>query len=387
MTREISQRLRSVQDPVIAVVNDLVQAMPGTISLGQGIVHYGPPSETLERLIDFNSGPGNHIYQDVSGIPALREAIRHKLSNENGISLDNRDVVVTAGSNMGFINAILSITDPGDEIILLGPYYFNNEMAVRIGGCVPVVVATDENYQPCLDLIEAAITPRTRAVVTISPNNPSGVVYDKEILLKINQLCFKCNVYHITDEAYEYFVYGSAEHAYTAAFPESNDHTISLFSLSKSYGFASWRIGYMLIPEHLMNPVLKIQDTNLICPPVVSQYGALGALQAGPDYCKPFVEGLNNVRLLVKDALDGNQHVQLAHTEGAFFYLMKVITTMPAMELATRLIKEHMVALVPGDAFGLSDGCYLRLSYGALEANTVDEGVGRFVDGIDSIVQ
>ena len=387
MTLAISQRLRSVQDPVIAVVNDLVQATPGTISLGQGIVHYGPPSETLEKLIDFNSGPGNHVYQDVPGIPVLREAIRHKLSSENSINLENRDVVVTAGSNMGFLNAILSIADPGDEIVLLSPYYFNNEMAVRIAGCVPIVVATDENYQPRLDLIEAAISPRTRAVVTISPNNPSGVVYHKASLLKINQLCFESNVYHIADEAYEYFVYGDAEHVYTAAFPESNDHTISLFSLSKSYGFASWRIGYMLIPEHLMNPILKIQDTNVICPPVVSQYGALGALQAGPDYCKPFVKGLNNVRLLVKDALEDNQYIQLAQTEGAFFYLVKVNTTMPAMELAIRLIKEHKVAMVPGDAFGMSDGCYLRLSFGALEANTVDEGVGRFVNGIESIMQ
>ncbi len=387
MTLAISQRLRSVQDPVIAVINDLIQTIPGTISLGQGVVHYGPPPEALEGLIEFNSAPENHVYQDVPGIPALREAIRQKLVRENGINLDKRDVVVTAGSNMGFLNVILSIADPGDEIVLLSPYYFNNEMAVRIAGCAPVIAATDENYRPRLETIETAITPRTRAVVTISPNNPSGVVYEKEILLKINQLCAESNVYHISDEAYEYFAYGEVRHVCGAALADSNDHTISLFSLSKSYGFASWRIGYMVIPEHLMNPVLKIQDSNVICPPVVSQHAALGAFRAGRDYCKPFVVGLNDVRLLVKDALQGNRHIQLAQTDGAFFYLVKVNTTMSAMELATRLIKEHKVALVPGDAFGLSDGCYLRLSYGALEANSVDEGVGRFVKGIERILQ
>ncbi len=387
MNMTVSHRLQSVQDPVIAVVNDLIQETPGTISLGQGVVHYGPPPETIEKLIEFADGRGNHVYQDVPGIPTLRELINEKLASENNIDLSEREVVVTAGSNMGFLNAVLSIADPGDEIVLLNPYYFNHEMAVRIAGCIPVFAATDENHQPRLDAIESALSSQTRAVVTISPNNPSGAVYDKDKLLEINELCEKSNVYHITDEAYEYFVYGDAHQCYVASFPESNAHTISLFSLSKSYGFASWRIGYMLIPNHLMNPVLKIQDSNLICPPVVSQYGAIGALQAGPEYCKPFVNGLNDTRLLVKEALNTlRDRVYIAQTSGAFFYLLRINTPMSAMKLVQRLIEEHQIGLVPGDAFGLQNGCYLRLSYGALQANTVDEGVGRLVAGIENIL-
>ena len=131
---------------------------------------------------------------------------------------------------------------------------------------------------------EAAITPRTRAIVTISPNNPSGAVYPKATLAAVNALCSERGIYHISDEAYEYFVYDGAEHFSPASLPGATEHTISLYSFSKAYGFASWRIGYMVIPEALTVAVRKAQDTILICPPVVSQHAALGALAAPADY-------------------------------------------------------------------------------------------------------
>jgi aspartate/methionine/tyrosine aminotransferase len=154
-------------------------------------------------------------------------------------------VIVTAGANMGFVNAICAITDPGDEVILLLPYYFNQEMAIRMLDCTPIAVATDERFQPRPGPIEHAITEKTRALVTISPNNPSGAVYPEPILRAINALCRARGLYHISDEAYEHFTYGGARHFSPGSIPEACEHTISLFSLSKAYGFASWRIGYM----------------------------------------------------------------------------------------------------------------------------------------------
>jgi aspartate/methionine/tyrosine aminotransferase len=128
------------------------------------------------------------------------------------------------------------------------------------------------------ELIEAAITPRTKAVVTVSPNNPTGAVYPESALREVNRICRERGVYHIHDEAYEYFTYGNARHFSPGSIAGSADHTISIFSLSKSYGFASWRIGYQVIPDHLFGAVNKVQDTVLICPPVVSQYAAVGAM-------------------------------------------------------------------------------------------------------------
>ena len=144
----LTSRMQGVQSPIIPVVGELIKNSPGTISLGQGVVHYNPPPETIEFLPKFLAEPANNLYKSVEGIPPLLTALAGKLQAFNGIEINGENcIVVTAGSNMGFMNAILAITNPGDEIILNTPYYFNHEMAIAIAGCRPVLVATDENYQ------------------------------------------------------------------------------------------------------------------------------------------------------------------------------------------------------------------------------------------------
>src|SRR5690606_2535019 len=142
---------------------------------------------------------------------------------------------------------ISAIVDPGDEVILPLPYYFNHEMAVTMVGGRVVTVPTGEDYQLDPEVVARSITERTRAVVTVSPNNPTGAVYREEVLRAINRLCRERGVYHISDEAYEYFVYDGASHFSPGSIEGSEEYTISLFSLSKAYGFASWRIGYMVV--------------------------------------------------------------------------------------------------------------------------------------------
>ena len=144
----IPKRMQAVQDPVIPIVGEWTRDNPGTISLGQGVVSWGPPPEVYEALGKFREDPSNQKYKLVQGIPELLDAIEQKLARDNSIVVDAlQQVVVTAGANMGFMNAILAITDPGDEVILPAPYYFNHEMAVRIAGCQPHLVTTDSNNQ------------------------------------------------------------------------------------------------------------------------------------------------------------------------------------------------------------------------------------------------
>jgi aspartate/methionine/tyrosine aminotransferase len=389
--------MQAVQSPLIPIIGELIRNNPGTISLGQGVVYYGPPPEAIALLPEFLADPENHKYKPVQGIPPLLSAIEAKLQADNRIEINGQNcIVVTAGSNMGFMNAILAITSPGDEIIIQTPYYFNHEMAIRMASCRPVLVATDENYQLRPKAIAQAITERTRAVVTISPNNPTGAVYSEEALRDVNQICRDAfggsrsdhrGIYHISDEAYEYFTYNGVKHISPGAFLQSSEHTISLYSLSKAYGFASWRIGYMVIPEHLLVPVKKIQDTILICPPVVSQYAALGALQAGTEYCKEHINAIASVRQLVLDSLRRLEGLcAIAPADGAFYFLLKVHTQLGAFELVEQLIREHRVAVMPGTTFGMDDGCYLRVAYGALQKETVAEGIERLVQGLQKIL-
>jgi aspartate/methionine/tyrosine aminotransferase len=288
---------------------------------------------------------------------------------------------------MAFMNALLAITDQGDEIILNIPYYFNHEMAIVMANCQPILVGTDENYQICPDAIEAAITAKTRAVVTISPNNPTGAVYPQPTLKRVNEICQKHNIYHIHDEAYDYFTYGDVTHFSPASLEGSHGHTISLYSFSKAYGFASWRIGYMVIPKHLLAAISKIQDTILICPPVISQYAALGALKAGKNYCQQYLPTLSQVREIVLDHLLEMQDIcTFSAGQGAFYFFLKLKTEMEDFALVKKLIEDYKVAVLPGSTFGMSEGCYLRLAYGNLQPETVKEGMDRLVAGLKTII-
>ena len=380
--------MQSVQSPIIPVVGELIRQNPGTISLGQGVVYYNPPKEAFAKIAEFLEHPDNHKYKAVEGIPQLQEAIAAKLKTDNNIEINDKNcIVVTAGSNMGFTNAILAITNAGDEIIIQSPYYFNHEMAVIMANCRPVIVETDENYQLKIDAIKQAITSKTRAIVTISPNNPTGAVYPPEALREVSKICRQNNIYHISDEAYEYFTYDGVKYCSPASFPDSSEYTISLFSLSKAYGFASWRIGYMIIPEHLLVSVRKIQDTILICPPVISQYAALGALQVGREYCDNYIKSIASVRQLVLAELNNIENFcKIAPAGGAFYFFLKVDTKINTMELVERLIREYRVAVLPGTTFGMDSGCYLRVACGALETETAAAGIRRLVKGLKAIL-
>jgi aspartate/methionine/tyrosine aminotransferase len=379
--------MQAIQSPIIPIVGEWIRQTPGTISLGQGVVSYPPPPTALTQMTQALAQPENHLYQAVEGLPQLRQAIAHKLQQDNQIPLtDAQRIVVTAGSNMGFMNAVLAITQPGDEIILPTPYYFNHEMAIGMASGKAVLVPTDANYQLRLDRLQAAITDKTRAIVTISPNNPTGAVYPDADLLAVNQLCRAAGIYHISDEVYDYFTYGMP-HVSPGAFSDSADHTISLFSLSKAYGFASWRIGYMLIPAHLHEAVRKIQDTILICPPVVSQYAALGALQAGKAYCDAKIQPIATVRQTVLQLLEpAKQYCRIPIAAGAFYVFLKVHTDMSAMVLAERLVRQHQVAVIPGETFGMQDGCYLRVAYGCLDVDSAAVGIRRLIRGLEACI-
>ena len=379
--------MEAVQSPIIPVVGDWIRSCPGSISLGQGVVYYGPPEEAFEALGSFSRNPQNK-YGPVDGVPELREAITRKLAAENGLEVgETQRVVVTAGGNMAFMNTVLAIADVGDEVILPSPFYFNHAMAITMAGARVVTAPTGKDFQLDPESIRRAITGQTRAVVTVSPNNPTGAVYREDALAEVNDLCRRAGIYHVSDEAYEYFTYGEARHFSPGSLPRTDRHTISLYSLSKAYGFASWRVGYMVIPDHLAEAVSKIQDTIVICPALVSQYAAIGAMRAGVDYCREMKRAIADTRETVLHELSAIDDICTVYrADGALYFVLRVHTDQPDVALAERLVREHGVAVIPGSTFGLEDGCYLRVSYGALDGETVTEGIGRLVRGLRALV-
>ncbi len=384
---QISHRIQAVQQPIIPIVEELIRSIPGTISLGQGVVYYGPPPQALSKLQECSGDNSIHKYGAVHGESWLCETISKKLSAENQVEVNGKNrIVVTAGSNMGFYNAILAIADRGDEIILQSPYYFNHEMAVTMAGCQPVLVNTEADFHWDVAKVARAITGKTKAIVTISPNNPTGAVYSQATLQAINKLCRTYGLYHISDEAYEHFSFDGNRHFSPGSMPDVADYTISLYSLSKSYGFASWRIGYMVIPKHLYEAVRKIQDTILICPPVVSQFAALGAMAEGGSYRDDRIKVIEKVRRIALEKLkDLGQIIATPSAEGAFYILLRVHTDKNDMILLKELITRFHVAAIPGSAFGIHDVCYFRIAYGSLQQATVEEGIDRLVRGLKTL--
>lgn len=360
---------------------------PGTISLGQGMVAYGPPGAAIAAAHAFPKSPAEHRYGPVEGEPELVAVFADKLARENNIHVGpgNR-IVVTAGSNLGFMNAVLAIADPGDEFIFPLPYYFNHAMAVDIANGKVVGVKTLPDYQLDLDAIARAITPKTRAVVTVSPNNPTGAMYSEDSLRAVNALCKARGIFHIHDEAYEYFTYDHAVNFSAGSIAGAAAHTISLYSLSKGYGMASWRVGFMVIPESIWPAVNKIQDTLLICTPQISQRVAIAAMRVGSSYARGHADRIGALRPHVYNALtDPSVPCDTADVRGAFYYFVRVNTKLDSMSLVERLIREHKVAVVPGEAFGVTDVCAMRVSFGALDLATVDEGLGRLTSGLKAI--
>lgn len=375
--------------PIIPVVADLIRRYPGTISLGQGVVYYGPPPEAERAVAEFFRTPEIHKYKPVHGIPELAEAFTKKLRAENGIELGSkRALFVTAGSNLAFAAAVLAITDPGDEIILQSPYYFNHEMAITMANARPVLALTLDNYQLDLDAIRRAVTAKTKVIVTISPNNPTGAVYSESDLRAVNALCAERGLYHIHDEAYEYFVYDGAAHFSPGSLSGTADHTISLFSLSKAFGFASWRVGFAVVPISLRESMNKILDTLQICAPVISQFAAVGCLKAGREYCVAKLQETVGVRTLVLEALSKLGHaVKTPDARGAFYFLIRPRTKMNPMHVVEQLVSKHGVAVVPGTAFGVEDCCALRVSYGSLTMETGRAGLDRLTSGLLEILK
>lgn len=384
---EAACRVAAVSPPIVPAIRRLIRAHPGTLSLAQGEAGFEPPPQALEAVRTGLTGANAHAYGPAAGEPVLLEALADKLQRENGIDpAAGSRLQVTAGANLAFLYALLAIVEPGEEVVLPVPWYFNHEMAVTLADCQVVAVPVEEDGCPSVRALERAAGKRTRAIVTVSPNNPTGAVYPREALAAINKLCRDRGLYHISDETYEYFTYNGARHYSPGADPAAARHTLSLFSFSKAYGMAGWRVGCLVYPEHLAVAMSKIQDTCLICPPAPSQWAAVGALRAGSDYCRARLARLDKARILLQQALRASGRLAGSFpADGAFYLFVRLRTQVTDRDVVDRLIRRHRVAVLPGTGFGMPAGCWLRLSYGGLSPATAAEAAGRLGSGLASL--
>ena len=371
--------------PIIELLSQ-VSLPKDVISFGQGIPFFGPPAEAIKISAQSMFQPEGFQYSTDNGLIQLRETIAEKIYNEQKVRVDpERHIMVTSGANQGFMNAILTITQPGDEIIFLSPTYFNYIMAAELAGCKPILVQTNENFQPNISRLQENISKRTKAIVTVSPNNPTGAVYPPKLLKAINELCRDYSLYHISDEVYEYFIYEGAIHKSPLCFDNSISNTISLYSLSKCFAISGYRIGYMIFPEELQDELFKVQDTIGICAPTPSQLAANEIIPMGPAFCHQFFDVLIENRLLVKSMLSEIDTVQIVWTKGAYYFFVTVDSFKSSFNLAKELIEHYGIIVLPGSMFDFPK-CSFRLSYGNLSGEKLVEGLNRLKVGLNRLL-
>lgn len=307
-------------------------------------------------------------YSENAGLVNLREAIVKKLKRDNNIEADISQILVTVGAIEGLSAAIMAIIDPGDEVLLFTPTYSTHIRQVVIASGKPVLVPTieEDGFALDFDAIRNAITPKTKAIICCSPNNPTGTVFSEKELRELASLALQHNLMIITDEAYEYFIYDGLEHFTIASIPEMKGHVVSCYTFTKTYAMTGWRIGYLHADEALIPQITKAHIPFAICAPVVSQYAALAALEGPQDCVSEFRAHYLAARNLMCDRLDDlDSAFAYQRPGGSYLMFPKILLEegRDSMAFCKDLLKKGRVSTTPGIAFGPAGESHLRLSF------------------------
>jgi aminotransferase len=353
----------------------------GGINLGQGICDLPTPPEILESAAQAVRDDLS-VYSRHDGIAELREEIARKVARYNQRPTDpEREVIATIGSTGAFVSTCQALLNPGDEVILFAPYYGYHVNTLKVSGCVPVFVTLDPPLAPVQrEALEAARSERTRAVLICSPSNPSGKVFTREELGVIAAFCEAHDLLAITDEIYEYILYDGREHVSMASLPGMASRTVMMSGFSKTFSITGWRLGFVVAPPELAEPIGLVNDLFYVCAPTPLQHGlARGMMRLNDSY----YDGLRALYQAKRDLFCGvlDEVGLKAHwPQGAYYVLADAsgLGCATAREASMKILEEVGVASVPGSAFlpGEAGERLVRFCY-AKEQSVLEDACAR----------
>ena len=377
MRKFTSTRVDSVPPSGIRRFFDIAATMKNVISLGIGEPDFVTPERILNAGVA-SLGRGETQYTSNSGIFELRQAVAAHLQKLYGVSYDpEAELLITVGVSEALYLALTAVLDPGDEVIVPQPCFVAYTPEVIFAGGVPVTIATsvENDFQVTASEIEAAITPRTKALLIGYPNNPTGAVMTRERLVEIASLAGKYDLLVISDEIYDRLVYGF-EHVCFAALPNVRERTITLGGFSKDYAMTGWRIGYSAAPPEITAAMRKVHQYTIMSAPTTGQRAAMEALATGEEYVQKMVGEYDRRRQLIVGGLN-TLGLDCFEPRGAFYAFPSVARSgMDENEFAERLLQEEQVAVVPGSAFGESGQGFARVCY-ATAYEKIEEALNR----------
>ena len=338
--------------------------MQDVIALGRGDPDFHTPPHIVEaakRALDQNQ----HHYTHPAGLPVLREAIAGSLASDFGLRYNADEIIVTAGVQESIMLCMLGLVNPGDEVLITSPRFTTYDMAVHMCGGVPVPVPTyeEDDFALMPAAIAARITPRTKVLVLVTPNNPTGAVTPPHVIREIGDLVIRHNLVLIADEIYAKLIYPGSEHLSAATLPGLRERTITLNGFSKSYAMTGWRVGYMAAPEEFARQLVEPHHTLSINANTPAQYGALAAITGPQDAVEAMREEYAERRAYMMEALS-QMGLTYGHPGGAFYIYTNVSSTgLAAPEFCMELLRKTGVMIFPGELFGDDSGKYVRISY------------------------
>ena len=373
-TVAISDRARQLQQEGINVVN-----------LGGGDPDFDTPQHIQKAAIEAMQKGSTH-YVNSKGTPEMRKAIAEKYRREAGLTYDpNSDIIVTASGKVALYIALAALVDSGDEVMIFEPAWVSYRPIIQLLHGVPVAVSLPvaTNFLITEEILEKFVTPKTKAILVYSPNNPTGRVLTDEELNCIARVAEKYDLWLVTDEIYEKIVYDGRTNRSIAALPRMQERTIVVNGMSKAYAMTGWRLGYLAGPTAIVKQILKLQQHFVTCAASFSQVGGTAALEGGYECVSEMVAEYDKRRRLITKALNEIPGVHCPLPEGAFYLFPRVdYKGMDSVELAKYLLDEAHVAVTPGSAFGSAgEGC-IRLTYATSLAN-LQEAVKRIKQALD----
>jgi len=373
----LADRVASLKPSGIRKFFDIVATMNDVISLGIGEPDFTTPDSILQAGIRSLQSGQTH-YTSNSGTLELRQALADHLQGRYGVSYDpQNELVITVGVSEALYLALTALLNPGEEVIIPTPCFVAYQAEVILAGGVPVEIPSrmEDNFQPRPEDIEAAITPRTKAILIGYPNNPTGAVVSPEILTEILGVAEKYDLLILSDEIYDQLVYG-IPHVCFPALPGARGRTLLLGGFSKNYAMTGWRIGYAAGPAALIKGLLRIHQYTIMCAPTTAQDAALEALLHGQQYVDEMVARYNRRRNLIVSGLN-DIGLPTFEPHGAFYAFPNITASgMDEETFAQKLLEEERVAVVPGSAFGAGGEGFVRCSY-ATAYNEIEEALRR----------
>jgi aspartate/methionine/tyrosine aminotransferase len=352
-------------------------------SLTWGLPSFRTPDhirQGVERRLESDPDIGKYALPD--GLPELRSAVANEHFRATGVAIDgDRNVIITAGNMQGMNALFHTVIDPGDEVIVTDPGFSSHIQQIRLCNGVPVPWRLDEGagWELDVEMLPELITGKTRAIVLVTPSNPTGKIFSEGQLRRIGDIARSHGLVVLLDDPYHHFAYENRPRYFNlASLPELSSHVAYLFTFSKAHAMSGWRLGYMVVSEELRKQVLKVHDATIICAPRISQVAGLIALSEGAAHVAAFEAILGQRRDLICERLDRVPHVfSYVRPEGAYYVFPRIVAAHEtSRDFSIRLLEEARVCATPGTAFGAAGEHHVRMAF-CVEEDMINKAFDR----------